>query len=152
VFFATEQTAMYRNIGITFLLIGLPVTFFMVAPEKYYGLNAGSSGLAIKMVVLQIIAVNVQLFYNSRLLGFAFWKYFLHQIICIGYLLLIAFISMFVVDSMSHFNNNIILKFLFSGIIYTSTVFITGYNLPLVFGLKKEDLQSVVGSLLALRK
>lgn len=152
VFFATGQTALYRNIGIAFLLIGLPITFFLVAPEKYFGLNAGSSGLAIKMVLLQIIGVNVQLFYNARFLGFAFWKYFLHQIICVGYLALIAFISMSVVDSMRYFNENIILNFLFSGIIYTSAVFITGYNFPLVFGLKKENLQSVMGSLLALRK
>lgn len=152
VFLATERTVLYRNIGITFLLVGLPVTFFLLAPEKYYGLNAGSIGLAIKLVLLQIIGVNVQLFYNSRLLGFAFWKYFLHQIICVGYLILIAFISMRVIDSMRYFNENIILNLLFSGIIYTSVVFITGYNFPLAFGLKKEDLQSVMGSLLALRK
>lgn len=61
VFYATGQTALYRNIGVVFMLIGLPITYFLIAPGHMLGLNAGATGLAVKMVALQFVAVNVQL-------------------------------------------------------------------------------------------
>ena len=64
VFYATGQTGLYRNIGIIFMLIGLPVTYFLIASREQWGLDAGATGLAIKMVSLQLIAVNVQLYFN----------------------------------------------------------------------------------------
>jgi O-antigen/teichoic acid export membrane protein len=94
VFYATGQTALYRNIGITFMLIGLPVTYFLIAPPEKFGLDAGATGLAVKMVALQFIAVNVQLYFNARLLGLRFWRYVGHQIVSVACLLGVAAISM----------------------------------------------------------
>ena len=59
VFYATGQTALYRNIGVAFMLIGLPVTYFLIAPPEKFGLNAGATGLAIKMVAIAFFSVNV---------------------------------------------------------------------------------------------
>jgi len=60
-FFATGQTRLYRNIGITVMLIGLPITWFVLAPRDMGGIDEGSFGLAIKMVIVQFLGVNLQL-------------------------------------------------------------------------------------------
>jgi O-antigen/teichoic acid export membrane protein len=69
-----RETARYRNIGITFMLLGLPLSYLLLAPERMLGLNARPPGWR-KMVLLQILVVNVQLYFNSRLLTLRFWRY-----------------------------------------------------------------------------
>ena len=144
VFYATGQTVLYRNIGIIFMLIGLPVTYFLIAPADKMGLDAGATGLAIKMVVLQIIAVNVQLYFNVRLLKLRFWRYVAHQIVSVGCLLGVAAISMFVIDKSLGLHDKVILSFLLSGILYTLMVMILGYVQPVLFGLQRRDIHSLV--------
>ena len=146
VFFATGQTALYRNIGVAFMLIGLPVTYFLIAPENMMGLNAGATGLAIKMVSLQLIAVNVQLYFNARLLKLHFWRYIGHQIVSVSCLLGIAAISMFVVDKGLGLQDKVILSFLLSGILYTLMTGALGYAQPVLFGLQRRDIHSLIQS------
>jgi O-antigen/teichoic acid export membrane protein len=141
VFYATAQTRLYRNIGITFMIIGLPVTYFLIAPINMVGLNAGSTGLAIKMVLIQFVAVNVQLYFNSRFLKLSFWKYFTHQLVCITCLLLLAFLSLKIVDYLQ-ISSNIVINFLLNGIIYTISVAGITYFVPALFGLTRKDIHS----------
>ena len=42
-FFATERVVAYRNIGLIFIFIGIPITFFLLGPEKYGALQYGNS-------------------------------------------------------------------------------------------------------------
>lgn len=141
VFFATGQTGLYRNICVTFTVVGLPVTYFLIAPVDMMGLNTGSTGLAIKMVALQLIGVNVALYYNSRYLKLSFWKYLVHQIVCVGCLLLLAFISLKVGDYL-HISSNIVINFLLNGIIYSISVAGLTYFVPSLFGLSRKDIRS----------
>ena len=62
VFYATGQTKIYRNIGIFIQTLGIIAIFFLIAPKIYFGLNLGATGLAIKMILIQFIGVNIQLF------------------------------------------------------------------------------------------
>jgi len=140
VFYASGKTALYRNIGVLFMLIGLPVTFFLIAPRANMGLNMGATGLAIKMVILQFIAVNVMLFFNAKLLDLPFWKYAAHQIISVICLLTISFLIAFFVDTFLNIGRYIIVSFILSGALYTVTVFFTVYLFPVLFGIKREDL------------
>ena len=144
VFYATGQTALYRNIGITFMLIGLPVTYFLVAPPEKFGLDAGATGLAIKMVVLQFIGVNVQLWFNARLLKLHFWRYMGHQIVSVGCLLGIAGIAMFLVDKGLGLQNKVVLSFFLCGILYTLMTAVLGYAQPVLFGLQRRDIHSLI--------
>ena len=96
VFYATGQTSLYRNIGVLFMLIGLPVTYFFIAPVDKFGLNLGSTGLAVKMVLLQVIGVNVQLYFNAKFLKLSFWKYVGHQVSSVEVSLLQRFLQLFV--------------------------------------------------------
>jgi len=146
VFYATGQTALYRNIGITFMLIGLPVTYFLIAPGHMLGLNAGATGLAIKMVAIQIVGVNVQLYFNARLLKLRFWRYIGHQIVSVACLLGVAAISMFVIDKGIGLHDRVVLSFILSGMLYTLMVGAVGYVQPVLFGLQRQDIHSLIQS------
>lgn len=147
VFYANGQTALYRNIGVFFMLIGVPITFFLIAPGYKMGFAMGARGLAIKTVVLQVIAVNVQLYFNSKFLKLAFWKYFGHQIAVVGCLLLAALAAGSCVEMVSLLRGNVILSFLISGVLYTSITALTVYYMPIVVGLSKDDVRDVIASL-----
>lgn len=147
VFYATGQTGLYRNIGITGMLMGLPVTFFLIAPADMMGLNAGATGLAIKMVLLQFIFVNVQLYFNTKLLKLPFLRYLLHQVYNIGILLAIAYISTIAIDELSGLEGKFIITFILTGILYTAMVIGCSILLPQFFGLTREDISSIVSKI-----
>ena len=140
VFLATGQTGLYRNMNVIFTIIGLPLTYFLIAPVDMLGVSAGSTGLAIKMVVIQVVAVNVQLYFNAKLLQLSFWKYFTHQILCLGCLLLLAFLSSFKITNCFSSFTNIIINFISNGMLYTITVVVLVYFVPSVFGLNRKDI------------
>ena len=141
VFYATGKTGLYRNIGVTIGIFELPATYFLIAPTNMMGLNAGSTGLAIKMVLIQIVSVNVLLYFNSRFLKLSFKKYLVHQVVCVGCLLLLAFLSLKTVDYL-HISSNIVINFLLNGIIYSIAVASLTYFVPSLFGLTRKDLNS----------
>ena len=143
VFYATGQTALYRNIGIISMLVGLPVAYFLIAPRHMLGLDAAATGLAIKMVAIQFIGVNIQLWFNARFLKLRFWRYFAHQIVCIASLLFLAFLSSGVVDNLG-LSGNILISFLISGLLYSCMVMVLIYFAPVIFGLQKDDITKLV--------
>jgi O-antigen/teichoic acid export membrane protein len=139
VFMATGQTKLRRNIGSFFQLIGLPTTYFLVAPVDQFGLDAGAVGLAAKIVILQFLAVNVQLFFNARLLDLKYLRYIAHQIGCFASLISLAYIASSIVDNlMIHFS--MITRFFISGIFYTGLVMVLGLIFPIVFGLNRHHV------------
>jgi len=144
VFYATGQTKLYRNIGITFMLIGLPLTYFLIAPKQNMGLGAGAVGMAVKMVLLNFVAVNVQLYFNSKFLKFSFRKYLGHQLVSVGCLLALAMISKFFVDKVLGMGTQIILSFILGGIFYTLMAAIFVYCAPVIFGINKQDIQFIL--------
>lgn len=144
VFLAAGKTKLYRNIGITFMLIGLPLAYILIAPKMKIGLDMGASGLAIKIALLQFIAVNVQLYFNAKLLKLSFWKFLAHQIVNLVSLLTLAFFTAFLIDNALGAYLGIIPRFVLSGILYTLIVFSLLYLLPIIFGLKKHDLHKIV--------
>jgi O-antigen/teichoic acid export membrane protein len=144
VFYATGQTRLYRNIGVVFMLIGLPVTYLLVAHHDEFGINSGATGLAIKMILLLIVAVNVQLYFNAKFLKLSFLKYLGHQIFSVSCLVTIAAITNLVVDQISVLCESIILRLLLSGIFYTIIVVGFVYCIPVTFGLKRQNIQATM--------
>jgi O-antigen/teichoic acid export membrane protein len=59
--FATGQTALASKIGVAMMLISIPTSYFLLAAPSAVipGLGLGSTGLAIKMVVFEIMTVNI---------------------------------------------------------------------------------------------
>jgi O-antigen/teichoic acid export membrane protein len=152
VFYATAQTRLYRNINIIFTIIGLPVTYLLIAPIDMMGINAGSTGLAVKTVAIAFIGVNVQLFFNARLLNLRFIKYFGHQILCVGCLLVIAVLAKAAVDGYAAMQDRIIVGFLCSGVIYSVMAMVLVYFLPIILGFRRDDVTALVNTVLKLLK
>lgn len=146
VFYATGQTRLYRNIGILFMILGLPITYFLIAPEGYLGLNAGATGLAIKMVALQLVGVNVQLYYNAKFLSLNFKRYLGHQVISISSMLAIAWVTVVCVNQISWMNQHMLIGFLTTGFVYSLMVMGLVYKYPILFGLNREDIVAFINS------
>lgn len=142
--YATEQTVLYRNLGIVFMLLGLPITYILIAPRNVWGLNAGATGLAIKMVLMNLIAVNAQLFYNARFLKISFWKFIFHQILCITILIFLSVAATTVTHYFLDDLKNCFVDFAFSGIIYTLFTLLIGFYWPGVFGLTRERIKNII--------
>lgn len=139
-FFATGQTVLYRNIGIIFLILGLPLTFFLIAPVDKLGLNAGATGLAIKMLLLNAICVNVQLYFNVKQLNLRFWRYLSHQVLSITCLLVLAVLATFGADYVLALRTNLLTSFLVAGLFYSIMVIGLTYFLPAVLGIRRDDI------------
>ncbi len=143
IFYASGQTTIYRNISIFIALVGLPLTYLMIAPKNLMGLEAGATGLALKMVLVNILGVNVQLYFNARLLGLRFWRYVGHQFLCAGCLLTLSFLVNWGVDHVPLLHGKFFPSFILAGVCYTLlTVGITCF-FPTLLGLSRQDVQSL---------
>jgi hypothetical protein len=63
---------------------------------------------------------------------------------CAGCLLGIAVIAMFLVDKGLGLQNKVVLSFLLSGILYTLMRGVLGYAQPVLFGLQRRDIHSLI--------
>lgn len=147
VFYATGQTKLYSKIGLFFMLLGLPMVYFATAPASQFGLDAGATGLAVKYVLLQFIWINVQLFYNTKFLNLQFVKFIAHQFISIIFFVILAFFSKYFIDELFAVSQNVIIRFLCSGILYSGLVVFLSIFIPQVFGLHQSDIRSAVSVL-----
>ncbi|OGS03943.1 MAG: hypothetical protein A2204_01170 [Elusimicrobia bacterium RIFOXYA1_FULL_47_7] len=143
-FFATERVNTYKNIGMLFVFIGIPFTFIILGPSSYGALQMGASGLAIKMLALQIISTNVQLWYNTKYLGLAFNEFLFHQISVVAIFITSAFLSSF---PLHYFfpGWSFVLLFGVSGIIYSSVSLILLLYKPELFSVNRQDLDNMIG-------
>lgn len=146
VFFAAGQTRLCCKIGMIFALLGLPLVYFLLAPADKMGFNTGAVGLAIKFIIIQFIGVNVQLFFNARLLNLRFIYYFGHQILCVGFLIGVALLSKIIIDWIGALQDKIIIGFLLSGVLYCVMVMALVYFLPVVFGLRRDDVKTLISA------
>jgi O-antigen/teichoic acid export membrane protein len=134
IFYATNQTKLMRNISLAVQPFGMLLTFLLI-----YKLNLGAIGLAWKMVIVQIIGVNIQLYYNTKFLKLNL-KYFLwHQIYSVVPLLILATLSNLLIDI-----NSPILEFTISGLLYTLWVIIFIYILPQAFATNRDEIKSIL--------
>lgn len=137
VFYATGKTKLYSQIGIFGLLLGFVLSLIFIGPNKYYALNLGSLGLALKMIILQFLIVNIQLYYNSKLLKIIFFKFLYHQFFIILILISIALIS----NLFSSIIINDLISFIVHGFIYLILIMILFYNYPKLAGINYSDIK-----------
>ena len=136
-YYSSERTNLYKNIGGSILIFGLPCSFFLISSGNY-GLNLGSTGLALKMIIIQLVQVNILLYYNMKFINGKFSFYFLHQILSVLFFLIIGLFSDFLISII--FDNQI-LSFFISGFIYSILVIVFTYVFPYVFSLTRDDLK-----------
>ena len=62
-YMATSQTALYTKISYFFIFVSFPISFYLLSD---YGLNMDETGIALKMLVLNIITVLVLEYYIAK--------------------------------------------------------------------------------------
>lgn len=148
ILYATGQTALYRNIGVTVMLIGLPVTYYFIAPKERFGINAGATGLAVKMVLLQSVGANIGLYFNTKFLKLNYWKYFTIQFVVIACFFILAFFSRTLGNHLFVTKEYIIRSLIANGFIYSFFVTILVWYIPEIIGLKRSDISDMVSSIM----
>lgn len=136
VFMATGNTRQYRNLSFVALAFGTVATWFALAPLSWFGLNAGALGLAVKMVVVQVVMVNVQLWYNCRELGTGFFFFVAHQAACAAWLLVCGFAAKCLADLCI---GQEFAAFFLAGVVYTVLIGVSALVVPALFGLDNKD-------------
>jgi len=133
--FATEDTIKYRNIGLFSSVIGLIFSFLFI-----YWLEWGAVGFACKMILIQIISVNIQLFFNVKKLMLKFRKFVAHQIYTIVFFCSVATLSALLVGN----NFSIEASFLVHGLSYTLLAIIGLFVFPVIIGTSRSELHGLV--------
>jgi O-antigen/teichoic acid export membrane protein len=93
VLLALEETKLYSQLAILSTVIGIPLSYFLMAPHTLGGLAAGATGLVIKTLLVKFIGVNLQLWYNAKHLSLRFFQLFTHQIASLAIFTLLVFAS-----------------------------------------------------------
>ncbi len=137
-FFSMNETRLYRNIGIVSSLIGLLFTYIYI-----YLLEYGAVGFAWKMVLVQIIGVNIQLYFNSKHLKISIIPFLIHQVVSILFFIIIAYVS----TQFMYPDQNGIKVFLINGIVYTILVIFGIILFPYIFSVSRKELNSTLANI-----
>ncbi|MFH0753289.1 MAG: lipopolysaccharide biosynthesis protein [Candidatus Omnitrophota bacterium] len=143
VFFATDQTRLYRNISVASMLVGIPATYFLLASPVNFGLGAGAVGLAAKVVAFNVVTVNVCLYFNARFLHLPFGWYLRHQLLSVLAFAGMAFVSTFIVER-CWAGGDVVFRFLIAGAIYFVVIAASVFLVPGFLGLKRGDIGLVM--------
>ncbi|MBY8270394.1 hypothetical protein KW521_13575 [Vibrio fluvialis] len=125
IMFALEETEVYKNIGILFSFVGMALSLTFI-----YVFDFGAVGLALKMVLIQIVSVNVQLWYVCKRLKIGFYKLVYQQLTSTAILLLTAF---FISEFSPIHTEYLILDFLGNGLLYSIAASVVVLSLPRLF-------------------
>jgi O-antigen/teichoic acid export membrane protein len=142
-FLATEKTKAQSYIGLFFMAISIPIAYFMLAPKNMVvpGLNLGATGLALKMVCCQIVAVNLMAFFISKYIDTPFdWSY---QINVLMLLVPMGFISKFFtgqIFSLWSFTPHTLIIMSVSAVLYSLLVGLLVFQVPTLAGMTKEQI------------
>lgn len=147
VYYSTERTKEYRNIGIGFIMLGIISNYFFVAPRHFFipGLDLGALGAVISGVLIQILAVNTQLVFNCRYLKLKYLDFLWHQLISVAGLAISVWLGKMVVTIVaSMFNFDLdIWVILPSGILYCLFVICLVYCFPrLTIGFERVRIMN----------
>ena len=144
VYFATGRTKLYRNIGLVIKIFGLFVVYLFLAPKAQLGLNMGSTGLALKMVLVQIIGQNIVLWFNTKLLKISFIKMLGHQFVAVFIIGGVAGLATLISNNLI---GNIMFSFLTAGFIYILFLMGVIYLLPSLFSTTRNEIIQNVGEI-----
>jgi len=146
-FFASAQTRIYSKIGIAMMMLGIPMTYFVLASPSspIPGFDLGSVGLAVKMVFTQMIGVNIIAYFICKLTGGKFA--FLFQLESIILLLFASFLCKMFFTFIFHVFGRVahpVLLMILCGPVYVSISMGILYLYPSLGGLSKAELRNLI--------
>ena len=144
---ATGNTRFQLISGGIFMMVGIPISYFIQAPASATipGLGWGAMGMAIKVTVLSIIAVNIVTYLIGKQLGTSFdWTY---QIVAMGGTLTLGWLSYTMAEQLaSILSLNLYFQASLGCLLYLPMVAALLWQLPWVAGTSREEIRSVIKS------
>ena len=124
------------------MAVSLVVAYFLMAPSDNIllpGLGLASEGLALKMVILQIVQVNILAWFISRKFG---WKYeWAYQFFILGGVLVASWLIKILVQL---FAMKVITSMILFGFIYTILGVLLIYFKPSFIALNRKELREII--------
>lgn len=145
--YATGRTKTVRSTSIAGLALGLLLTVFFLTPRENGGLGLGAVGIAAKMVLHQVIGVNVILWLNTRYLGVSYRSLLAAQVttpIAFGVCAVLASVSVGMLEISP------VMAFLLSGVFYSLLASGLAWRRPSTIGFNRADMTQFLQRLLPL--
>jgi len=143
-YYSTDNTRLYRNLAIATSLGGMVVAWVLIAPGRYFGLQLGAEGLAIKTLIVEAVTANILAAFACRYLGVRFLPLLGHQIICAGIFLAVAGLVRFLLSLVVHSSNEFVSLASYltvSGLVYAVCAFGLLWLFPSIAGMERPWLR-----------
>lgn len=143
-FYATEKTRSYVIGNIIFMIFSVLTTIIVLAPKNFLipGLNLGSEGVALKLVLLQLIQVNLFSWYLSKIFKWNFDGF--NQIVLFIFSLFFIYSSHLAIKQLSM--NNIYIEFSLTTIVFLCLMLLIVLIQPNKVGLSKDFINKHIFS------
>ena len=146
--YATERVATQVKLGIAAMIVSIGATYFMLAPAEapLPGLGLASVGLAVKMVVIQMVQVNILAYAIARGGKWAFdWTYQPVSLFgCLG----LGWLAHAAAMSLTGGSWYVLATMGLAGMFYVAMILAFVYTLPHITGLTRAEIMNDAGSLL----
>ena len=147
-FYASERTALLRNISTIAMLIGIPFSYLLLASPymPIPGLGLGAIGLAVKVVIWNFIVVQIYLIYNCRFFKLSPRTFWWHQIYCFVTLSGIMFLTKETIGLLLKGSGSslVILKLFVEVLVYFGAVAGLVYLFPKIAGIRRDEITWVM--------
>ena len=147
-FYSTGQTHLYRNIGLFSIALGFILTVWLLGPARFGGLALGSVGLATKMVLSQVMVVNVQLWVICRQLNLSFWRLLRNQTVTLLMFSAIAIAARGAGECIVMISSA---RLIAACLVYVIISMLCVWMLPRIFGLSRDDFQGLLSQVMRRR-
>jgi O-antigen/teichoic acid export membrane protein len=138
-FLSTERVKAYRNIGLLFSSVGIITSLFVLGPSKYGALELGAIGLSLKVLILQLVSVNVQIVVHCHYLHVPYKEMVVRQAVTISIFLGSAILSLWGASLFFPWGGKFG-TFIVSGVFYSFLILGVGVYQPTLLGLNPSDL------------
>lgn len=145
IIYATDRTALMRNVSVAAGVLGLLMTFIFVAPNEFYGLGLGAVGFAIAMVTVTAIQHLVLLKYSVSALNLKWTKVTGNYIKIISAFLVVGVASTILFKLII---NDLWISFILSGMLYTFGIAFIVKRFPGLIGVSAAELSALVNPVL----
>jgi len=142
------QTRLYVLQGISIMLVSLPVSYIIQAPPTAMvpGLGWGSFGMALKIVVLNVIGVNVMIVMIARLYG---WKYdWASQVVGVVGPVVLGFathrLALWIMAPSAGGGMQLLPPMLFAGLLYLLSAAGLIWAMPWLVGMERAEIRSAL--------
>ena len=142
---ASGRTKLLMTINAIFMAVSIPVTYLVLASEDALipGFGLGAVGMAAKMVILQLVTVNVGAWWLAKIHGWQFdWK---HQLVSMGSVFLVGWISYEITFWLGGlFNIGLIERPIISFFFYSPAIGLIIWFFPELVGFTKQEIKAYV--------